>query len=50
MIATTAAAMVVVLIGSGSIGKTINKEDSGNGMTVVGNSAGNEMAAGKKQG
>jgi hypothetical protein len=32
MTAMVAAAMVVVLIGGGGIGKTINKEDSGNGM------------------
>jgi hypothetical protein len=32
MTATVATAMVVVLIGGSSIGKTINKEDSGNGM------------------
>jgi hypothetical protein len=45
---TAAMAVVMVLIGSRSISKTINKEDSGNGMMVVGNSAGNRMGTGEK--
>jgi hypothetical protein len=35
MAVTVAAAMVVVLIGGGNVGKTINKEDGGNGMRAV---------------